>query len=645
MVRVFLKNGVYLPRHVVAFQEFLDIERVEVLRGPQGTLYGRNATGGAVNIIRKRPTNEFEVSARFDVGNFDKLGFAGSISGALVSDRVFGRLTYSRQKRENYSYNSFLDETLDGRDSNYASLSLVFQATDNFEAVLRLSTSREDAAGNLAYKNIVRGPSTLPALPEPEDPFIVNNDYSPAGLNNNESDSAGLTLSWNNGDLTIRSITGYRDISTKSSFDTDGTNLNLGFNIFQENSEMFSQELQLLTPIGDRINVVAGVYYYDEDNSSNLDFQFENDPIVCAAFAQSAGCFATTSFVSANKTKAWAVFGELTWSVTDRFRMIVGGRYSDEEKSFETTGGFLNFLLDIGPFIGLPFLIPFDASGVGSDSDMDSWSDFTGRVVAEFDVNEDVLFYASVAEGFKSGGFNSSDVGIVVSPFLTGSGPQGSFGPETLLSFEVGIKGSFLDGRVSGALSAFTYDYSDLQVRFVDSINATLPIRNAASASVFGVEFEGQALITDYFRLDWALTHLDSNYDDFPDAQDLVTGQPVDLTGESLLRTPKFKASLGAEYTVPLENAGALTFRADLLHQSKQRFGQSAEPFFEAGDFTYVNARVTWSSQSGHWYVSAWGQNLNDELYEITKSFNNLQGGGVIFAQPRTYGLTVGINY
>ncbi|NIB38675.1 TonB-dependent receptor [Pseudomaricurvus alkylphenolicus] len=638
-------NGAYVARHVVAFQDFIDVERVEVLRGPQGTLYGRNATGGAINVIHKQPSDEFEFSGRLDGGNYDKQGIALAVSGELIEDKLYARASYSVQQRESYFENVYLDKVLDGEDSESVALTFVYRPTDNFEAILRYNDYENDAVGNQAYKNILRGPNTLAALEEPSDPFQVNNDYAP-GDNTAATDAVSLELNWALGEIALKSLTSVRDIDASSTFDTDGTNLNTGFNIFIEDSEMVSQEFQLSTPIGDKLQLISGLYYYHEDNDSTLDFQYSQPDAACLGTGQPAPCVGLTSFVSTNETEAFAAFGELTYNASEEWRVTLGARYSEEEKTFDTFGGLLNNLFDASSFAGLPpgsFWL--DASGSGTARDSDRWSDVTGRLMVEYDMTRDLMVYASVSEGFKSGGFNSSDPGVIVSPFFTGAGAQGSFDPETLTSYEIGIKGSMLGDRMRGSLSTFLYDYNDLQVRFVDSVNGTLPIRNAGGAEVFGIEFEGEAAISEHFRMDWTLTYLDSEYEDFGNAQDLVTGQPVDLSGQSLIRTPDLKLSLGAQYTFALGDLGSLTLRGEYLYQDEQKFGQSKDPFLVGGEYEYINARATWSAASGKWYVAAWGQNLTDHLYESSRTYNNLNGGAAIYGAPRTYGVTVGYHY
>jgi len=639
-------NGAYVSRHVVAFQDFIDVERVEVLRGPQGTLYGRNATGGAINVIHKTPDGSTEVAARVDVGNFDTKGGAFAIGGTLVEEKLYGRVSIAKKQRDSYFTNAFLDnEVLKGEDSQSVSATLVFEPTDNFSAVLRYKDYTNDALGNTAFKNIERAPLTALATEEPDDPFVVNNDYSP-GDNTADTDSLTLELEWDIGNVNIKSITATRDIDTSSTFDTDGTFLPIGFNLSIQRSEMLSQELQVSAPITDDLYLIAGLFYYDEEAFSDSTFQFANGPAGCVFFGQDPACVSQTTFNADNETKAYAAFTELTYTVNEDLRMIFGARYSDEEKSFETTGGFVNSLFDISDLIGLPagsFFV--DNSGLNTVADEDDWSSVTGRFVVEYDVAEDILLYGSVSEGFKSGGFNSSDTGIIQTAFFQGAGPQGAFDPEQLISYEMGLKGTLLDNRLSGSISAFLYDYEDLQVRFVDSENGTLPIRNAAEAEVLGLEIEGTALITDDFKLEWMLTVLDTEYKDFGSAQDLRTGAAIDLSGESLIRTPDYKMTIGAEYTVELGSAGYITGRIEYLKQSEQKFGQSIDPFLEGGEYSYGNARLTWSDVEGEWYVAAWVQNFNDDVYESTISYNNLVGGTAIYGTPRTYGLTVGYNY
>lgn len=640
-------NGAYVSRHVVAFQDFIDVERVEVLRGPQGTLYGRNATGGAINVIDKTPDGSTEVSARLDVGNYDRKGAAFALGGTLVEDKLFGRISLSKQERDSYFTNAFLDNTvLKGEDTESITATLVFQPTDDFKATLRYKDYENDALGNVAAKNTLKGPIfyAYPSIPEePADPFVVNNDFSP-GNNSAATDSLSLELEWDFEGFSLKSITAKRDIDTTSSYDTDGTYLPIGFNTVDEKSEMLSQELQLNTSINENIDMIAGLYYYDEEAFSNINFEFPQGALCSLATpAQDPACSAQTVFRADNTTQAYAAFTEVTYKASEDLRFILGARYSKEEKTFESNGGIENLISDVSEFIGLPAGSYFLASDVVGDvADEDEWSSTTGRFVIQYDLMEDLLLYSSISEGFKSGGFNSTDSGLITST------PQGSYNPEELISYEVGLKGVFFDNRVSGSVSTFLYDYEDLQVRFVDSANdsdSSIVITNAGEAEVLGLEFEGKAFITQDFSVDFMATFLDTEYQDFSGAEDIVTGDIIDLTGESLGRTPDYKFSIGAEYVVDLGDYGFLAGRLEYLKQDEQRFGQSNSALVVGGGYSYGNARLTWSDVEAEWYVAAWVQNFNDDVYEVNMGYNNLVGGTTIYGTPRTYGLTIGYNY
>ncbi|MBW7836205.1 MAG: TonB-dependent receptor [Sphingomonadales bacterium] len=611
-------DGLYQTRAAASMRDLFDIERVEVVKGPQGTLYGRNATGGAINILTKEPSNEIEAAADLLYGNYDKKRARGMINVPLVENKVSFRASAFISKRDGFSYDALRDVDLDDEDVWGVRGKLRIDLSENLKLTLSADHSKERSTRNLA-------PKVNPYLPSPArdifgaiiglDPRVVNNNNDM--FTNIDHTSFSAHLEWDLGEVVFKSISGYTKSKNDVQLDIDATEIDFSWDTENEDDKSFSQEFQLASANNDKFEWVVGAFYLHE--KAGQHFQIFITPLA-----------ADMDYPVENRVDAYALFGQGSYNVSDKLRLTAGLRYSYEKKK----GDFLNIVTD--PF-GLLTGVPGGGVFVSQSSPNESWKAWTPKFGIDYFINDDVMLYVSATRGFKSGGFN-----------LLGSGEQ--FDPEYIWSYEAGFKSMLLDQRLRLNVAAFYYDYTDLQVnRFNPATGgATTSVTNAASAEVKGLEAEVLALLAKGLELDMGLAVLDAKYKDFlsanPDAPDPFVDQ--DLSGNTLPRSPKFSLSAGLQYTHDIGNYGSVTLRGEAKYQSHIWFDQFNSSDVEEDNYTLLNAFATFESADDRWRVQVYGRNLTDKLYrQSVIRATSLIGTLDFWGAPRTYGIEVGFRY
>ncbi len=587
------QDGVYLARTHMALGQFLDVDRIEILRGPQGTLYGRNTTGGAINIISRGPTEETEGYVSALAGSFSRKEVTAAVGGP-ISDTVGYRL--AARWAEDDGYTDDLDPAgtneIDDNDITSVRGTVAFTPSDRFDFTLIADWSDFDS-GNRTIRPLdnLGAAQALGSLP------LGAFDETRNNLNTfHVWETSGVTaiLNWQLSDnVELSSITGYRDYESDFLFNTDGTEIDITRSNFKYESDQLTQELRLASTGDGRLQWITGVYYLSEDKFGALGLIRAGGRPLFAGVPGSTGSFIIPED---NEGQAWAVFGEVSYDVTDAFRVIAGLRYSSEEKDDVTNVGAVFDLLGLeSPSAPTFFGPPRIAS--------DDWDDVTPKLGLEYDVTENILLYGSLSQGFKSGGYNAFD-------------RNPSFEPEEVTSFEIGFKSDSDDGtvRLNGAF--FYYDYQDLQVStFINGLTLTT---NAAEATLFGGEMELAVRPNEALEFSMEVSLLDATYDEFTDRQgNNPDGSPrvLNLAGNTLPNAPKFKASVGATYTLALANGNAVEFFAQASHQGDVFFTQFNESVVGQNAFNIVDARISWLLGDGRWSLSAFGKNLGDEEY------------------------------
>lgn len=585
-------DGIYQPRPTTGYMDMFDVERMELLRGPQGVLFGRNSTGGTLNIISKMPTEEFEGAVSLTAGNLNKLAFDGTVSGAL-SDKVRGRFTVRQNSRDGRYKDIVTGATYQDQDTLAARATLVFDLSDEFSLEVRGDFNRDDETGFPAVRasygqDIVDAGATIPSG---EDKVAF--DSMPV----NDTETAGISAiaTWAGSDYTFKSLTSFRKSVVDQFIDADGTDLFL-FDIgFRENSRSFSQELQLTNSNPDRLEWIVGLFFLGEDGDGGIDILFPGLGI---------------NIEEKNTTNAYAAFGQATYHISDRFRATAGARYSYERKNYsystEVNGGVVD-------------------GGAPSDS----WDSVTPSFALDYDVSDDVMVFVSATKGFKSGGFQLGDAG--------------SFEPEELWSYEAGVKSMLMNGRMRANVGIFSYDYTNLQV--VEFIGGVATTSNAGKASVEGIEAEFALRVTDNFDINGTVAIMDAEYDLF-----FESGE--DFSGNRLANAPDLTYALGAQYTHELSNGATLSFRGDYAFRDDVDFKRNNLPQFRADSYSLLNARATYATSDDRWEFSLYGRNLTDDRYAtyITVGRNALSEADInvpvtVLGAPLQYGVTVRRNF
>jgi iron complex outermembrane receptor protein len=623
----FHSDGVYISRPAGALPAFMDVERVEVLRGPQGTLYGRNATGGSVNVLTKGPGDHLEYEGELTVGNYDRFRLFGAISGPLT-DNIGIRLAVQREKRSGYTtlirplsdpagIGSVRDKAED-KDEWIARITVDATLSDSLKFILKADHYQADDAAvtwtyfddgtltNPIYQALV--PTSIRARPYSR---TYGSDLQP--FNKPRVSGVSGKFEWNLNSVTLTSLTAYRQTRPHNRDDLDLSPVFGVDQVREEDQDQFSQEFQVTSVTPGRLQWILGAYFFNEHNFIRNEYFL---PFTDALFAlpdDPACCLLQLN--GRTSTRAYALFGESTLSLTDRAQLVLGGRYSREKRGGDNLVVFKNAPVNV-----------FDNVAAFPET---SFSAFTPKAGLNFALSEAAFLYASASRGFKSGGFNP------------GSYQNTAFNPEKIWAYEAGAKLTLLDRTVRLNTAAFYYDYTDLQVQ--DTENNNVIIRNAAAARVAGIELESSWLPSRAFRIDTNATWLDAKFTDgaLPDPKYPALGVQS-LSGKSLPRAPRFKAGVGAQYAAGLGTHGSLTFRADYTWQDKIYFSAFNIPILREKAYGWTKARILYTGPSDNWTVAAFVDNATNETVATNKIFNgDIIGSTVVgsLAPPRTFGL------
>ncbi|MBI2260595.1 MAG: TonB-dependent receptor [Caulobacterales bacterium] len=615
-------DGVYISRPSAGLAGFYDVDRIEVLRGPQGTLYGRNATAGSVNIISRAPDETPDGYGRVTVGSHGRIETEGAFGGGLA-DGVAARFAFRSERRDGYGENLATGEDADNRDTLSGRFRLRAEPTDRLRMDLIADYHQEDDSSNALHYFGAGNPNRTPvgiAFGGRVSPNYHDIYSDVASTNERENWGVQGQIRYDLSDtLTLNSLTAYRETEYRTQTDLDATDAPLTYYGQHENADQFTQELQLSGEFG-RVNFITGAYYFREDIDSGLTVPF-NHRILGGADRIVQG----QDIGGQTETRAWALFGQADYALTPDLKLVLGLRYSKEDKHLDEYAQF-DLVRTYDPANPV---IPNRTQSLDA-----SWSAFTPKVTVEYQPADNLFLYGTVSRGFKSGGFN---VG----------GMQQPFEPEMIWNYEAGLKADWLDRRLRTNLSAFYYDYSDLQVTKV--VNNVITTVNAAAAMIRGVEGEINWLATDNLRFDASFSLTDSEYRDFATSDPARAGLGViDLSGNQLSQAPGYTLFVAGQYDIPTETAGVFSPRVEVSATDKVYFNAFNRDVASQPAYTLVNLLVNWESPSGNWTASAFVRNLADEEY-IASAFvgTSLLADPVVgvAGPPRTWGLTAGYRF
>lgn len=669
-------DGIYRGGLVSSSSLLFDVERIEVLRGPQGTLFGRNSTGGSLNVISRLPGEDpaFSVSALY--GDYDRTRFEVSGDAPIVPGKFAVRAAVAHDEHDGYATNRFNGREEDEAESTIAKISAVISASDTVEIILRgeyldsevggppivvtddhpvapLYLSTGNPGGILAFPGSCGPVSCVDAFglnlsppgvfsDDPRNPFSTGRFHS-----EREAYGGSAEIIWDiNDSVEFKSISSYYEVEQNcDKVSIDGSSIDsLVQGCFQDNEE-WSQEFTLSGSSGN-LDWIAGAYYYESEMSELWDYEL---PAFQATFEAIFGIFggggplppgslaffgtkidgtaSAVPFLQFNvfqDTTSIAAYGQATYNFSDRLRGTLGVRWTEDEKDYGQT---------VVNNLGGDFCVGLDLN--------DEWSEVTGKVGLDFDLTDSTMLYGSVSTGFKAGGFN-------------GGSCNNPFDPETLLAYEIGSKSRFFDNSMQLNLTAFYYDYEDYQARLF--INNASVVENAADATTYGFEGELLWLVSANFRMDASVSLLNAEFEDFLSTDPLnpdigMNCDPTGLSclqqleGNDLLRSPDTKFSMSAEYDIGLGNGDLLTLRGEYSYTDEMYHTVFNNDFALQDDISLTNFRVIWTPGGGRMEgvrVVAFVENISDEEYAATHLPNATTGGTLSqYGPPRTWGISV----
>ncbi len=597
-------DGVLTVRPNGFDQELPDIATLEVLRGPQGTLFGRNTTAGAINITTRKPDLEaFHAEGRAAIGNLDQREASVLLTGPLVPGKLGVKLAGSIASRDGYILNVVNNQKLNNLNRKALRGSLLWQPNEDVDVNLSGSWLKQAdrlLLGQVA-DNTVGGLAGLPGFFA--DPYIVAQDAP--SLQTRDIWTTNLNIDWRIGDYTVTSITAYGENKSQLIDDDDARPLPLSSSNFQDGADQFTQELRLASPSSGTFDYLIGLFYLRQDADADRRTTVVGPPGP-AAFL---GAIASLSTL---KTDAYAAFVSGDWRLAPGITISGGLRYNIETRK-------LNFRQTNSAFVPLPNLI---ARLDRTDKDL------SGNLSVTWQLAETARVYASAARGFKSGGFNPDIVGST----------DISFGPEKVWSYEAGLKTDLLDRKLRVNAAAFYTDYKDLQVSAL--VGAAFQIRNAAAAKIKGFELEVTAKPIRAIELNFGAGYTDATYDDFPGC-----APATNCAGNRLPFVPKLSLNAGAQANVPVAG-GELTLRGDLSWRSSIYYEAANVPDGRLPGYMLVNGRVAYSFANDRFTVALFGRNLFDKRYrDFSFYLAPFDQRMVRWAVPRTYGLELSTRF
>ncbi|MDB5969975.1 MAG: hypothetical protein JWQ90_2425 [Hydrocarboniphaga sp.] len=697
------QDGVYTGQLIAQGVPSFDLERIEVLRGPQGTLYGRNSTGGTINYITKLPSYVPEVNTAFEVGSYGRTVSDIGVTGGSVEDKLAGRLSIRYENRDGYRKNLYDGSDTDDLQQFGGRASVLYEPTEDLSVVLRGDASKKSSSGTNQFIATMPnnggvspqtplgvfslpGPvlATLPGpLLSPEDLQRVGNgsiaslfglsagqtapNLDPTSTTDLYNDTPAITqvdirgvsatVQWKAGAVDVKSITAGRYSKMETQLDGDGSAAAFIVEELGQDSKQFTQEFNISgQAFDDRLDWIAGGFYLHDKAKLAADLYLPalTDQIIAGGSFASAtpppvfdlsqpyvgnllqltadpvlgttlrgGTIPTTAFLGfgADQTsQSTAGFGQATYKLTDSLRVTGGLRYTQDEKKV-VRHVHSNFV---------------PAAGLCDQGEKKTWDALTGTAGLDYDVAAQTLVYGKVSNGYKSGGFNPPEC-------------SGSFDPEKLMAYEVGLKSTFADGQVRTNLASFYYKFDDIQFTTYNQNSST--IRNAANATLYGVELE-YTLVPDAVRgfvLDGSGSYIHSEYGD-QDLQEQL-GSTLNIGGNQLIRAPEWKLNFGAQYTLDTAKLGAFTLRGEGSYTSTTQNdvfngkapGQDAtvQP-----SYWITNARLIWEAPNNRIQGQLFVENIGDEIYSysrIASATGNYVSGP--FSPPRTIGARIAVRF
>ena len=603
-------DGVFVSKNVGGLFDVAAIDRVEILRGPQGTLYGKNTIGGAINIITRRPSGELGGEVRAGAGNYGSTDFYVSADSPLINDKLSFNVTANKRDREgfydNLSVNSPITKfkTLDSLSMRAAAL---YEYSDALEFYYVYDSSDKDLTPPLGQVNI---PTLMP-----DDSKRRQESAALDGLEFDRSKSTGhaLTVTWEASEnVQFKSITAQRKIDYEDTVDADGADL-VGFHTIRRvNHEQFTQELQLIGSLG-KVNYIGGLFYMTEDSDAD-------NPFILG--------FGTLNNFYGVETESIAAFAHAEYNITEKLTFTGGVRWTTEEKTL---------YIERPDDFSFAFFFPLERTTAN-----DTWNNTTAMLSLNYELAGNIQTYGKISQGWKAGGFNGEapNADLALKPYDA----------EEVIAYEWGLKSRWLEQRLQANIAVFYNDVTDMQMS--EFLGAYSDIQNAGAAKISGLEVELLAVITQNLSANLNYGMLSTDYDEFI-TFDINTGAPNDVTDTAEFPySPENKWSLGLNYQTNL-SIGQLTASIDysFVDDHFPYHNQPSADLTRIASYNVLNARITLSEIAGSQFdLSLWGRNILDEEYRINglplaDATGTFVGGLNYYGDPATFGVELSYQF
>jgi len=599
------QDGIYWGSNYGALNELFDMEGVEMLRGPQGTLFGRNVTGGAVSVRSARPSFTPSGEGTIGIGNYGAKEASGVITGPLIGDKLAGRLAVQTRRLDGYFTNTVTGNDYGESDSYIVRPSLTWQASPTFSV-----TALAEWYSDTGDPTVVRGiapctiPGCTPSLPTTEG-FVTSDDYYDVAYNEPGSNDVDVFLgvieaNWDVFGGVLTSVTGVRNVSTRVLTDFDGTPSAGFLQQIAQDQEQFSTELRFAADVNNFLSYTVGLYYFDQKFDFRERRSLNND----------LTNIATRSHLD---NDSFAAFADADFNITDKLTVTAGVRYTEETKTASSAAfGFCSLDWETCTFTG-PLTTKDD--------------NVSPRISVGYDIDDNQLVYASATRGFRSGGFS-----------LRGTALIEPYRAEEVTAYEVGYKGDLFDRRLRLNLAAYQNTYDDLQRTVLgvsESAGVVQSVFNAAAATVTGFEAEVTAIVTNNFEITAAYGYTDAQYDEFLGV--------VDPGSRKFVRIPENTGTIAARYEHNMEDGAQLVARAAAQYTGDYFYDDTN--LLQQDAYTLVDASLAYTNPTGVWTVTLWGKNLTEEEYSPWGSTLGFLGENRFPAAPRTFGIRLQARY
>ncbi|MGK6320232.1 TonB-dependent receptor [Sphingomonas sp. DT-204] len=601
-------DDVYIPRAIGAIYTIPDLSSVEILRGPQGTLFGRNTSAGLINIKTMAPSDTPKGTFELKYGSYNDIWLRGVVAGP-VSNTVTAELGFIHRTRDGYVHSVTLDRDLNTIDTDALRAKLRWAPSDAFSAELRVDGVQDNSTSSVyAPRFQPNGAGSAPYDPDKTWVSVYPGQYLAGG-------GVSLVNTYKVDDhLTVKSISSFRKFYNRfTNVNDGGTSYIFNESFTKVKNRTIQQEVQAIYST-DRLNLVGGLFYINEHNDMNR---------VPWSGGSTVNVGTTTYIMTTTRTDSYAAYAQADYRLLDRLFLTLGARYSRDHTDYTNLGFRVPTTFDNSGPQDVPATVPANATGKYDISASRTWEAFTPKVQARVQWTPDIMTYASYSNGYKAGGFDPR-----ATTALSAAQP---FDPEHVDNFELGFKGTFLRNRIRANLALFRNDFRDLQITSYDAANFIFRRINAANARTQGAEFELTALPAPRLEITGMIAFLDTEYTEFDSKLPSNTAGVTTLKGLDLPFAPRWTQNVTINYEAPLAG-GRLDVSANVNHRSSISTDIYNTEQLRSPAQYIVNGNIFWTNGAGNWSIGAEFDNLFNNRGNQGGSYSPTSGPAVLVA-------------